>query len=66
MTALESCDTELKEAKRLISEQDRTIARFKVENVLLQRQVFRFRNIKEDRTELTFLTGISTDVWSML
>ena len=56
----------LKGAKRLISEQDRTIAHLKVENVLSQRQVFRFRNIKEDRTELTFLTGISTDVWSML
>ena len=66
MTALQSCEEDLKAARNTLNERDETIARLKAENALLQRQIFRFSNVKEDSAQLLFLTGISIDIWDLL
>lgn len=66
MTALESCDADLRMAKSTVDELERDVARLKAENARLQQQVFRFLNVKEDPERLFFLSGVSSDVWDLL
>ena len=65
-TELEATKAQLEVLRSRVREQDDIIAHMRAEVALLRKQVFRFRNVKEDPDELFFLTGISLQVWNAL
>ena len=66
MTKLESTEVELTAARKRNAELENIVAALTAENALLRSQVLRFENVKNDPTQLMFLTGLTLPIWNAL
>lgn len=55
---------ELSSVRAMLKEQEAEVARLRRENEMLRSQLFRFENIKNDVTQMKFLTGLTPEIWS--
>ena len=65
-TQLETVEEELSEARKRIAHLEEANASLRGNLDVLKSQVFRYENIKEDRRQLLFLTGLTPEMWFAL